>query len=176
MNRTEAIWSAAYWAAEDTRAGADGSRATSRRAASRPVSTRGAWPRSASRRANSAPNHLRSQKPPIVLSAQRTYSNSISMFCSYVSDGRYGWISFCEKQFGDAPAQICFESNTPQHEVAVVVAHNEHLRGVGTALLRRLGEIARENGVHHLIAEVLAGEPSDASGHDGRRLAVHATP
>lgn len=41
-------------------------------------------------------------------------------------------------------------------EVAVVVAHNEHLRGVGTASLRRLGEIARENGVHHLIAEVLA--------------------
>ena len=37
MNRTEAIWSAAYWAAEDTRAGADGSRAASRRAASRPV-------------------------------------------------------------------------------------------------------------------------------------------
>ncbi|MET0993943.1 MAG: hypothetical protein ABWY20_07615 [Mycobacterium sp.] len=41
-------------------------------------------------------------------------------------------------------------------EVAVVVAHNEHLRGVRTASLRRLGEIARENGVHHLIAEVLA--------------------
>jgi GNAT superfamily N-acetyltransferase len=41
-------------------------------------------------------------------------------------------------------------------EVAVVVAHSEHLRGVGTALLRRLGEIAKENGVHHLGAEVLA--------------------
>ncbi len=41
-------------------------------------------------------------------------------------------------------------------EVAVVVAHSEHLRGVGTALLRRLGEIAKENGVHHLVAEVLA--------------------
>ena len=40
-------------------------------------------------------------------------------------------------------------------EVAVVVAHAEHLRGVGTALLRRLGEIARENGLHHLVAEVL---------------------
>ena len=40
-------------------------------------------------------------------------------------------------------------------EVAVVVAHAEHLRGVGTALLRRLGEIARKNGVHHLVAEVL---------------------
>jgi GNAT superfamily N-acetyltransferase len=40
-------------------------------------------------------------------------------------------------------------------EVAVVVAHSEHLRGVGTALIRRLGEIARGNGVHHFIAEVL---------------------
>jgi L-amino acid N-acyltransferase YncA len=41
-------------------------------------------------------------------------------------------------------------------EVAVMVAHTEHLRGVGTALLRRLGEIARENGLRHLVAEVLA--------------------
>jgi L-amino acid N-acyltransferase YncA len=41
-------------------------------------------------------------------------------------------------------------------EVAVVVAHAQHLRGVGTALLRRLGEIARANGLHHLVAEVLA--------------------
>ena len=41
-------------------------------------------------------------------------------------------------------------------EVAVVVAHNEHLRGVGTALLRRLGDIAKENGLHYLVADVLA--------------------
>ena len=41
-------------------------------------------------------------------------------------------------------------------EVAVVVAHSEHLRGVGTALLRRLGEIARRNGIHHFVADVLA--------------------
>jgi L-amino acid N-acyltransferase YncA len=40
-------------------------------------------------------------------------------------------------------------------EVAVVVAHAEHLRGVGTALLHRLGHIARESGLHHLVAEVL---------------------
>jgi L-amino acid N-acyltransferase YncA len=40
-------------------------------------------------------------------------------------------------------------------EVAVVVAHAEHLRGVGTALLRRLGQIAKANGVHRLVAEVL---------------------
>ena len=41
-------------------------------------------------------------------------------------------------------------------EVAVVVAHGEHLRGVGTALLRRLGAIAKDHGVHHFVAEVLA--------------------
>lgn len=40
-------------------------------------------------------------------------------------------------------------------EVAVVVAHAEHFRGVGTALLRRLGQIARENGLRRLVADVL---------------------
>lgn len=41
-------------------------------------------------------------------------------------------------------------------EVAIAVAHSEHLRGVGTALLRRLGEVARQNGFHHFVADVLA--------------------
>jgi hypothetical protein len=58
---------------------------------------------------------LRSQQTPIALSTLRSYSNAISMFCSYVSDSRYGWVAFCEKQFGDVPSQICFEWNTPQH-------------------------------------------------------------
>jgi GNAT superfamily N-acetyltransferase len=40
-------------------------------------------------------------------------------------------------------------------EVAVVVAHNDHLRGVGTVLLRRLVQIARANGIQHLVADVL---------------------
>lgn len=40
--------------------------------------------------------------------------------------------------------------------MAVVVAHDEHLRGVGTALLRELGLIARRNGLHHFVADVLA--------------------
>ena len=40
-------------------------------------------------------------------------------------------------------------------EVAVVVAHSEHLRGVGTALLRRLGQIAKDNGIHRFVADVL---------------------
>jgi L-amino acid N-acyltransferase YncA len=41
-------------------------------------------------------------------------------------------------------------------EVAVVVAHADQLRGVGTALLRRLAQIARAEGVQHLVADVLA--------------------
>jgi L-amino acid N-acyltransferase YncA len=40
-------------------------------------------------------------------------------------------------------------------DVAVVVAHEDHLRGVGTALLRRLAQIARDNGVQHFVADVL---------------------
>jgi RimJ/RimL family protein N-acetyltransferase len=40
-------------------------------------------------------------------------------------------------------------------EVAIAVAHAEHLRGVGTALLGRLGKIAKESGVHQFVAQVL---------------------
>jgi GNAT superfamily N-acetyltransferase len=40
-------------------------------------------------------------------------------------------------------------------DVAVVVAHIDHLRGVGTVLLRRLAQIARHNGIQHLVADVL---------------------
>ncbi|TXH16319.1 MAG: site-specific integrase [Mycobacterium sp.] len=58
---------------------------------------------------------LRSQATPIALSTLRSYSNTISMFCSYVSDSRYGWVEFCEKQFRDVPSQVVFEWNTPQH-------------------------------------------------------------
>ena len=41
-------------------------------------------------------------------------------------------------------------------DLAVVVAHNDHLRGVGTALLWRLAQIARDNGIQHLVADILA--------------------
>jgi RimJ/RimL family protein N-acetyltransferase len=59
-----------------------------------------------------------------------------------------------EKLLGVANFVAC---KTPGYaEVAVVIAHNQHLRGVGTALLRRLEEIAKKNGLHRLVAEVLA--------------------
>jgi RimJ/RimL family protein N-acetyltransferase len=41
-------------------------------------------------------------------------------------------------------------------EIAVVVAHEQHDRGVGTALLRELARIARNAGQHRLVADVLA--------------------
>ncbi|MEE6176243.1 GNAT family N-acetyltransferase [Mycobacterium sp. 050134] len=40
-------------------------------------------------------------------------------------------------------------------EVAVVVAHQDHSLGVGTALLKHLGRIARANGVERFAADVL---------------------
>jgi integrase/recombinase XerD len=55
---------------------------------------------------------LRSRETAIELSTLRSYGNAISMFCSYASDGRYGWVAFCERHFSDVPSQICFEWNT----------------------------------------------------------------
>lgn len=71
------------------------------------------------------------------------------------SDDQYSLGAFSAgKLLGVANYGACERSGYA--EVAVVVAHAEHLRGVGTALLRRLGEIARKDGLHHLVAEVLS--------------------
>lgn len=45
-------------------------------------------------------------------------------------------------------------------EVSVVVAHEQHDRGVATILLTFLGMIARNNGIHHLVADVLTENQS----------------
>jgi len=41
-------------------------------------------------------------------------------------------------------------------DIAVAVAHDEHGAGVGTALMRQLGQIAFSRGIHRFTAEVLA--------------------
>lgn len=52
---------------------------------------------------------------PIALSTLRADANAIGMFCGYLASPVYGWLEFCEQMFGDVPAQICFDWNTPRH-------------------------------------------------------------
>ncbi|HZE14889.1 MAG TPA: GNAT family N-acetyltransferase [Mycobacterium sp.] len=65
-------------------------------------------------------------------------------------------------------------------EWAIVVAHNDHERGVGKALLRTLAQVARRNGIQYFVADVLttnhlmfrllddAGlQPGDTGSEDG---------
>nr|WP_077085767.1 GNAT family N-acetyltransferase [Mycobacterium rhizamassiliense] len=41
-------------------------------------------------------------------------------------------------------------------DVAIVVAHADHLHGVGTALLRRLAQIAKTRGIRRFVADILS--------------------
>jgi GNAT superfamily N-acetyltransferase len=58
------------------------------------------------------------------------------------------------KLVGVANYAMCGKPSTA--DVAAVVAHGDHSRGVGTVLLRRLAAIARDNGVRHLVGDVLS--------------------
>lgn len=57
----------------------------------------------------------RSRGKPISLTTLRAESNAISMFCSFITDVRYGWVDLCEQLFEDVPSQIVFEWNSPRH-------------------------------------------------------------
>ena len=88
--------------------------------------------------------------------AQPAHLQTTALSLTEPSDNRYALGAFgsgkllgVASYYVDADAPGCAE-------VAVVVAHDEHLRGVGTALLRRLGAIAKDHGVHRFVAEVLA--------------------
>jgi len=59
--------------------------------------------------------HRRSGPRPLALSTLRTDSNTVAMFCGYVTNPQYGWVSFCEKTFDEIPSQIVFEWNSPHH-------------------------------------------------------------
>ncbi|MFP5318397.1 MAG: tyrosine-type recombinase/integrase [Acidimicrobiia bacterium] len=58
---------------------------------------------------------LRSSDPPRSLSTLRGYQAQIGLFCDYVCDARYGWVTFCEDHFASHPVQICTEANRTRH-------------------------------------------------------------
>lgn len=45
----------------------------------------------------------------------RPYQNHLRMFCEYITDPRYGWMSVCQERFGEVPLQILHEWNTVTH-------------------------------------------------------------
>jgi len=55
-----------------------------------------------------------------------------------------------------ATANYVMTSQPGCAEVSVLVAHLQHERGVGTALLRTLGLAAHRKGIRHFVADVLA--------------------
>jgi integrase/recombinase XerD len=57
----------------------------------------------------------RSSEKGLALSTLRTNSGAIRAFCSYLTDGRHGWATFCERVFADIPVQVVFEWNSPRH-------------------------------------------------------------
>jgi len=52
---------------------------------------------------------------PVTPSTIRGYQNSLALFCSYLTDARYGWADQCMELFGTHPVQVCHEWNTAIH-------------------------------------------------------------
>jgi integrase/recombinase XerC len=45
----------------------------------------------------------------------RGYHLALRMFCDYLTDTRYEWVTQCNDRFGQVPSQICHEWNTVAH-------------------------------------------------------------
>ncbi|KBZ62262.1 N-acetyltransferase family protein [Mycobacterium colombiense] len=70
-------------------------------------------------------------------------------------DGQYALGAFDgDRLLGVASYTVCADPTAA--DVAIVVAHEDHSLGVGTALLQRLAHIARVHGIRRFIADVLA--------------------
>ena len=68
----------------------------------------------------------------------RGYHLTLRLFCDYLLDGRYGWITQCEQRFGRIPSQVCHDYNTAAHLVEY-----EGKPGPATVHLRRGGNAVR---------------------------------
>ena len=53
-------------------------------------------------------------------------------------------------------ANYTFSDDPSAAEIAIVVAHEYHSLGVGTALLKHLAQIARAHGIRRFVADILA--------------------
>lgn len=60
-------------------------------------------------------SELRSGAKPLRVSTLRGYEIDIKMFCEYITDPRYPWLSECEERFGVAPRQVFHEDNSIVH-------------------------------------------------------------
>ncbi len=60
-------------------------------------------------------SHLRSGPRPIAISTARSYEMELQLFCTYITDLRYGWSTICQERFGSAPQQVFHEWNTAVH-------------------------------------------------------------
>ncbi|MCZ0914064.1 site-specific integrase [Gordonia sp. Swx-4] len=60
-------------------------------------------------------SHLRSGSTPLRLSTVRGYEVDIGLFCAYLIDARYDWVTECIAQFGRAPVQVFHEDNSIIH-------------------------------------------------------------
>ncbi|BBX35933.1 hypothetical protein MMAGJ_52150 [Mycolicibacterium mageritense] len=58
---------------------------------------------------------LRSGSSPLRVSTARNYEIDIRMFCEYLLDQRYGWLTECTQQFGQVPQQVFHEDNSIIH-------------------------------------------------------------
>ncbi|MGW1620113.1 hypothetical protein [Streptomyces sp. NPDC002172] len=60
-------------------------------------------------------DHLRTKTPTFTVSSGRNYQNHLRLFCEFITDPRYGWMSVCQERFGEVPVQILHEWNTVTH-------------------------------------------------------------
>ena len=100
----------------------------------------------------------------VYLSAEELYQRFFTFHPTYIAE----WALSLTKPAKGIVALGAFESGElvgvanyaelsrpGECEIAVVVAHEQHERGVGTALLKALGHIARDAGQHRFVADVL---------------------
>ncbi|MFI7179730.1 tyrosine-type recombinase/integrase [Streptomyces spororaveus] len=56
-----------------------------------------------------------SGRSPLAHSTLRGQQSDLRLFCTFVTDARYGWAAACLEEFGRAPVQVCHDWNTADH-------------------------------------------------------------